>query len=195
MSTPVRDDAPAPGEGTEPLPGFVRDVELTDGRTVRVRPVRTSDAAEIARAIIDGDPDTLRARFLGTAPRPTPALLSLLTRLDLVEHFALIAHADTGEGVAIARYGTGSDAADRTTAEVAVVVRPGWRRVGLGQALVEMLAERARDCGIDTFTAIFWADNEPVSNWVRSLGARVVVQQGAAEMTLDLADVRARRPG
>lgn len=178
----------------ETLGSFVRSLELDDGRVVQVRPVRSGDAAEIARAIEEADPDTLRARFLGTAPRPTPALLVVLTRLDLVEHFALIAHADDGEGVAIARYGTASDA-DRSIAEVAVVVRPGWRRVGLGRALVEMLAERAEQCGIATFTAIFWADNEAVAHWVRSLGASIEIQDGAAEMRLDIADVRAQRAG
>lgn len=181
--------------GGDALASFRRAVELADGRVVQVRPVRSSDAPEIAQAMVAGDPDTLRARFLGTAPRPTPALLRLLTRLDLVEHFALIAHADDGEGVAIARYGTASEAADRATAEVAVVVRPGWRRVGLGKALVEMLAKRAEQCGIATFTALFWADNEPVGHWVRSLGASVEIQDGAAEMRLDIADVRARTAG
>lgn len=177
-----------------PLPEFVRRVALRDGRVVEVRPVRSSDAAEIAQAMLEGDADTLRARFLGTAPRPSPALLAVLTRLDLVEHFALIAHAEDGEGVAIARYGT-TAADDRRAAEVAVVVRPGWRRAGLGKALVEMLAERAEECGIASFTAIFWADNEAVGHWVRSLGAHVRIEDGAAEMRLDLAEVRARRAG
>lgn len=195
MTPPWGDAATAPAEGDEPLPSFVRRVALRDGRVVLVRPVRSTDAAEIAEAMAEGDPDTLRARFLGTAPRATPALLTLLTRLDLVEHFALIAHAEDGEGVAIARYGTPSDATDRSTAEVAVVVRPGWRRVGLGKALVEMLAERAEQCGIAAFTALFWADNDAVGGWVRDLGGEVRVDEGVADMHLDIAEVRSRRAG
>jgi acetyltransferase len=173
------------------LAPFERTLVLADGREVSVRPVRPEDAAEIAQAILEGDPETLRARFLGPAPRPSERLLETLTRLDLVEHFALIAHASDGLGVALARYGTSATAAEGT-AEVAVVVRPGWRRVGLGRALVAMLAERAEECGLTRFSAIFWADNDAIGDWVRGLGAQVRVEDGVAAMILDLAEARAR---
>jgi ribosomal protein S18 acetylase RimI-like enzyme len=172
------------------LAAYVRRLVLRDGREVVVRPVRPDDAAEIGRAILEGDPETLRARFLGTAPRPTERLLAVLTRLDLVDHFALIAHAEDGEGVGLARYGVMAEDEDAgaasRTAEVAVVVRPGWRRVGLGDALIAMLGERAQECGLTTFSAVYWAENEPVSRWVRGLGATVSVDQGVAQMRLEL---------
>jgi len=162
-------------------------VRLADGRQVEVRPVLPSDAPELAEAIRTADAETLYARFLGGPPPLTEATLDALTRLDYVNRFALVARS-RGRGVAIARYATLPPSEDGSVvAEVAVAVTPTWRRVGLATALVESLARRARECGITDFTALFLANNRPVTELAREGRARVVIANGAAQLYAALA--------
>ncbi len=110
--------------------------------------------------ISGADPETLRRRFIGAAPSPTPELLHRLTTVDYVQRFALVARdAETGRGVAIARYEGLADG----TADVAVAVDPAWRRVGLATVLVHLLAQAAVARGIHAFSAEHLADNQPVA--------------------------------
>lgn len=177
-------------------PGYPREYErrlrLRDGRVVAIRPVVPQDAPELAEAILTADPDTLRRRFLGGAPHVTPALVARLTTLDYVRRFALAAGDErTGQGVAIARF----EAMEGGVAEVAIVVDPAWRRVGLATALIELLAQAALDRGIHQFTATYLAENRPVSALLaltRGAG-RQLIRQGIAEgaVTLDREQVEA----
>jgi len=55
---------------------YERELTLSDGRRVFIRPIVPSDAPQLASAIQAADPETLRRRFLGGPPRVTPALLT-----------------------------------------------------------------------------------------------------------------------
>jgi GNAT superfamily N-acetyltransferase len=177
-------------------PGYPREYErrlrLKDGRTVVVRPVVPDDGPLLAEAMLTADPDTLRRRFLGGAPRVTSALVARLTTLDYVRRFALAAADErTGRGVAIARY----EAVNGGVADVAVVVDPAWRRVGLTTALVELLAQAALDRGIHELSATYLAENRPVSALLALTGGTGsrLIRQGIAEVAvaLDRAEVQA----
>jgi GNAT superfamily N-acetyltransferase len=180
-------------------PGYPRECEhevtLRDGRHVLIRPILPSDAPELAEAIKTADPGTLRRRFLGGPPRVTPALLAHLTVVDYVRRFALVAvDAVTGRGVAVARY----EPAGEGAADIAVAVRPGWRRVGLGTVLLSCLAKAAAERGIHTFSASYLAENTPVAALVEDAGGlgRQVIKRGIAEVSLELAPERpAQDPG
>ena len=169
---------------------YPRTVRLRDGRHVLIRPIWPSDAPELGRAIKAADPDTLRRRFLGGPPPVTPALLSYLTEIDYQHRFALVAiDPATGAGVAIARYEQASGGA----AEIAVVVVPAWRRVGLATELIALLAEAALAHGISTFTASYVAENRPVAALVKEAGglSGQVIRQGIAEFSIALERNRA----
>jgi GNAT superfamily N-acetyltransferase len=171
----------------EPRPsGYPSEYEsvvgLSDGRKVRICPIVPSDAPELAEAIRTADSETLRARFLGAPPPLTDAVLARLTEVDYVTRFALIAHSK-GRGVAIARYAAEQPAEDGSvTAEVAVAVAPEWRRVGLATVLIEELGRRALECGITNFSALYSAGNRPVAELARQGSARVVIDDGAAQL-------------
>jgi GNAT superfamily N-acetyltransferase len=159
---------------------YQREMTLRDGRLVLIRPVLPGDAPELADAIKTADADTLRSRFLGGAPRVTPTLLAHLTVADYVHRFALVAiDAATGRGVAIARYEPDGEG----VADVAVVVRPEWQRVGLATALVLLLATSAVEHGIHNFRAA----NRPVAALVEDADGlgRQVIKQGIAEFSLE----------
>jgi RimJ/RimL family protein N-acetyltransferase len=146
---------------------FERELRLSDGRAVLIRPVVPGDCEQLAHAIRTADPDTVYRRFLGSPPRMTPALLDHLCTVDYRKRFALVA-ADpwTGVGIGIARYETVAAG----TAEVAVAVDPAWRRAGLATVLVELLAEAALGRGIHTFSAYYLAENRPMSALLRRAG-------------------------
>ena len=180
-------------------PGYprecVQEVTLRDGRRVLIRPILPSDAPELGEAIKTADPDTLHRRFLGAPPRVTPALLAHLAVVDYVRRFALVAiDTATRRGVAVARY----EPAGEGVAEIAVVVRPAWRRVGLGTVLILCLAKAAAERGIHTFSASYLAENRPVAALVEDADGlgRQVIKQGIAEFSLALAPQRpAKHPG
>jgi GNAT superfamily N-acetyltransferase len=170
-------------------PGYPREYQreevLRDGRRVFIRPILPADAPELAEAIRSADPDTIRGRFLGGRPRVTPALMAHLTEVDYVRRFALVAiDAASEQGVAVARYEpTGGGAA-----EIAVAVRPQWRRVGLGTALIMLLAQAAAERGVRSFSVSYLAENRPVAALVEDAGglSRQVIKQGIAEVSLAL---------
>ncbi len=170
-------------------PGYPREYQqelaLRDGRQVLIRPILPSDAPELADAMRTADPDTLYSRVLGNPPPVTPALLAHLTVVDYVRRFALVAiDTATGRGVAIARY----EPAGEGVAEVAIVVRPQWRRAGLATTLVLLLARAAAEHGIHTFSASYLAENRPIAALVKDADGlgRQVIKQGIAEFSLAL---------
>ena len=183
--------ARARGRGQAAPPGYPDSYESTvrlrDGRRVQIRPILASDAPELAEAMRTADAETLHSRFLGGAPRPTEAVLRSLTELDYINRFALVARSRR-HGVGIARYAALPPADDGTVAaDVAVVVAPEWRRVGLATVFVELLGRRALECGITEFTALFLPTNRPVAELAREGHARVVIKEGAANLYAPLA--------
>jgi GNAT superfamily N-acetyltransferase len=145
--------------------GYPRDLEcdlnLSDGRKVFVRPIVPADIDALRAAIANADPQTIHDRFLGGRPPTDETALRRLTTVDYVYRLALAAVAPDGSGIAIARY---EGKADSDLAEVAVVVDPAWRRVGLASGLLRMLASAALERGIHRFTAISYADNIDVQD-------------------------------
>jgi len=159
---------------------YQREAVLRDDRRVFIRPILPGDGPDLAEAIKTADPDTLRRRFLGGPPRVTSALLAHLTVVDYVRRFALVAiDMASARGVAIARY----EPAGEGVAEIAVVVRPQWRRAGLGTMLILLLARAAADRGVHTFSASYLAENRPVEALVEDAGGlgRQVIKQGIVE--------------
>jgi RimJ/RimL family protein N-acetyltransferase len=163
---------------------YERDVSLRDGRRAFVRPIIPSDAEALAEAFRTADADTLRRRFLGAPPPLTADRLRRLTTVDYRLRFALVAGGEAGRGIGVARYETAGDG----RAEAAVVVDPAWRRVGLATAMVTLLARAAVDRGIDTFTAMYLAENRPVTALVNLAGGagQRLIREGIADIAVRL---------
>ncbi|AGM07192.1 GNAT family N-acetyltransferase [Amycolatopsis keratiniphila] len=158
-------------------------VRLRDGRTVFVTRVSPADAEELGEALVEADRDTLYRRFCGPPPKVTPRLLAHLTELDFDRRYALVARDEAGKGVAIARY---EATIQPGVAEIAVAVKPGWRRAGLATALVTKLAEAASRHGFSEFAATYLADNRAVADLLDSAGARRVITDGLADAAVRL---------
>jgi L-amino acid N-acyltransferase YncA len=165
-----------------------RRVMLRDGTPVIVRPVRPDDRGALRASFEDLSAESRYRRFLAPMAHLSESQLSFLTEVDHHDHEALVAIAAAdGEGLGIARY---VRFGEPDTAEVAVAVTDRWHGRGLGTVLLAHLLARARQEGIERFTATVLASNHGSVQVLSTLG-RVTVgptQEGAVEVTVDLLD-------
>jgi RimJ/RimL family protein N-acetyltransferase len=149
-----------------------RQVALRDGSRVVIRPVRAADAPLLADGFARLSARSRRMRFLGDKKTLSLSELRFLTEVDHHDHEALAALNPADErGVGIARYIR--DAEDPKAAEVAVTIADGWQGRGLGTELLARLAARAREEGIQRFTATASVDNAAVARLLRNMGAEL----------------------
>ena len=147
---------------------------LRDGREVLIRPIRPADLNALKGFFAALSPASRRLRFHAPMKELPERLLYQFAKPDQREHVGFVADADARaeEGaprvVAEARYvrSPGSD-----TAEFALVVADGWRRVGLGSSLARTLLHHARLAGVQRLCGDALRDNEAIRRLVRSLGA------------------------
>jgi RimJ/RimL family protein N-acetyltransferase len=155
-------------------------LELRDGSSVRIRPIRPDDKAQLVQAFDRLGESSRYRRFLGYKKQLTIPELVMLTEVDHHDHEALGAiDLETGEGVGVARYVRLSERPH--TAEAAVTVVDDWQGRGLGGALLRRLAARAREEGIHEFTATLLSDNRAMLALFRHLGVLRVVRSGAVQ--------------
>jgi hypothetical protein len=85
------------------------------------------------------------------------------------------------------------DEARPDTAEAAVTVIDDWQGRGVGTALLDLLAERAREEGVVRFTALLLAENREMLELLDSIGPVRVVdrQSGTVEIEAELAPLGA----
>src|SRR5580765_7175643 len=141
------------------------DVVLTDGGTVRVRPVRAEDEPAVLALYERLSDESIYLRFFSPVPRPTAVQLERLTAIDYHDRMVLVALLGD-EIVAIARY----DRSGAGEAEVAFTVDDEQQGRGLATLLLEHLAVVARGNGIHVFVADTLADNRKMLNVFAAAG-------------------------
>lgn len=146
-------------------------IELADGRSVRLTPVRPQDASA-EQAFVGALSLTSRYRRFHFGLRElSPEASRAMTEVDQHCHVAFVARAPGGTNiVADARYVVQADTGD---AEFAVAVADEWQGAGLGRALLARLAANAREHGVQRlFGDVLWG-NPAMLSLVRSLGAEL----------------------
>jgi GNAT superfamily N-acetyltransferase len=133
-------------------------VTLRDGTRVRLRPIRAEDKPLLAHGFQRLSEDSRYRRFFTPMPELRPAELEYLTEVDHRDHEAILAVDERGEPVGVARYVRSASEPD--AAEAAVAVVDDWQGRGVGRALMNRLARRARQEGVSRFTALVQADNQ-----------------------------------
>jgi GNAT superfamily N-acetyltransferase len=135
-------------------------VSLADGAQIVIRPIEAEDVADLAAGFERLTALSRFRRFGARVDHLTRRQLVELANVDHDSREALVAlDATTGEGVGVARYDRVPD--DPTRAEVACTVLDPWQHRGVGSALAERLAVRARAAGIERCTALLVLGNEP----------------------------------
>lgn len=163
------------------------EAALRNGDRVSVRPIRVTDKEGLLDGFKRLGPDSRYRRFLSPIHSLGTRQLQYLTEVDHHAHEALVAvDTRTGQGLGVARFIRSS--ADRTVAEVAVAVADDWQGQGLGTALLHDLTSRAREEGIERFSAIVLAENKPILEMLRGLGDVHVTgrDHGVLELLMDL---------
>lgn len=146
----------------------VSAVALRDGSVVRIRQLRSADAALLADGFARLSARSRRSRFLTGKTRLSAAELRYLTAIDHHDHEALGALSSVdGRGVGVARYIRKAE--DPQVAEVAVTVVDEWHGRGLGTELLTRLIDRAVTAGIRRFSALIAADNVVMLRLLRNI--------------------------
>lgn len=162
---------------------------LRSGDDVLIRPIRSDDKPGLAQAFERLGPESRYRRFLSPLPTLSRAQLRYLTEVDHHTHEALLAiNPQTAAGLGVARFVRSPD--DPHVAEVAVAVVDDWQGRGLATTLLDKLAGRAREEGIQRFSATVLADNDPMLKVFRRMGDAHVTSRdhGVVELVMDLPD-------
>ncbi len=168
---------PSPSRGryghmaVHPYPSaLVRDLALSGGVVLKLRPVRPEDA-EMEAQFVRGLSDASRyARFMGAMKELSPAMLARFTQIDYDREMALVALLEQdGREVQVgaARYVTNPDG---ESCEFAIAVADEWQRHGLGRRLLDVLSEVARARGISAMVGYVLASNTSMLSLCERLG-------------------------
>jgi GNAT superfamily N-acetyltransferase len=180
---------PSPGRpATPPSAQLVQigaPIALRDGSRVHIRQLRHSDGQLLLRGFRRLSPESRYRRFLAPTPKLSDGTVRYLVEIDHGNHEALIAvDQQHDEGVGVARYVR--DPARPDAAEVAVTVIDDWQGRGLGTLLLEGITMRAREEGIDTFTALMLVENRQMMDLLERLGAVRVVDRASGTVEVEV---------
>ncbi|MDX6276139.1 MAG: hypothetical protein QOJ72_267 [Nocardioidaceae bacterium] len=157
MTTPVH-----------PVAHWEADVLLKDGRVAQLRPILESDAADFVEFYSRVSNESKYFRFF--APYPTLSDKDV-ARFTTVDHdrrvaFVVLVHSTI---IAVGRY----DAVADDEAEVAFLVEDAHQGRGVGQLLLEHLAQAGRERGIRRFIADVLPSNSRMQQIFREMGYHV----------------------
>ena len=163
-----------------------RSIRLRDGTTIALRPIRDDDKDVLAGAMARLSPESRYRRFFGVHDQLSERELAYLTEVDHHDHEAIVGFdPSTGDAIGVARYVRTEDPA---RAEAAVAVVDDWHGRGVARALLEDLADRAREEGVERFIAMVQADNERAVSALSALGPTTRSRSsGVIELDIELA--------
>lgn len=160
-------------------------VLLRDGATVVARPIEPGDREEFLATFERLGEESRYLRFLTPVTHLSESQIDYLVEVDHHDHEALIAfELETGEGVGIARFVR--DASQRAVAEAAVAVTDAWQGRGIGKALCRLLADRAREEGIDRFDAVLLTNNRGMLSVLESIGPTRVASSDSGTIAVEV---------
>jgi len=160
-------------------------VDLGDGRAVLVAPLHVDDRGRYLSGLKRVSADSLYRRFMTPVARLSSAQLRYLLDVDHRDHEALMAvDEDSGDAVGIGRFVRLPEQPE--CAEAAVLVVDDWQGHGLGKALCRLLAERARELGIERFEASLLVENRAMMSLLESLGPVRTLSQDGGTIAVDV---------
>ena len=169
-------------------PSASEELVLRDGTRLVVRSIVPADKAAIERAFERLSPESRYRRFFSPLTELSNRDLAYLTEIDHSDHEALAAlDPASGEIVGVARYVRTRE--DETRAEASIVVADDWQRRGVGAALLDRIAGRARAAGVTHFIALVLTDNRDALGLFGSLAPEATrrrTRDGLLELQIEL---------
>lgn len=163
---------------------FEADVVLRDGSTAHLRPITPEDAGLLVDFYSRVSDESKYYRFFAPYPQLSARDVARFTQVDYHDRLALIVLVGDPM-IAVGRYErTGPD-----RAEVAFLVEDEHQGRGLGQLLLEHLAQAARENGIAKFTAEVLPDNRRMLTVFTEAGYHVAreFEDGVIVVEFDIA--------
>ncbi|MBD0339058.1 MAG: GNAT family N-acetyltransferase [Thermoleophilia bacterium] len=166
------------------------DVILRDGTTLRLRPPAAGDVESLTAFFEGLSDESRRLRFHGGVA-VTPRLVEPMLGPDWESRGALVGELE-GEIVACASY---VRLRDPGAAESAFAVADEHQGRGIGTRLLEQLAARAEEVGIERFLAVVLPENARMIHVFEHVGFSISrhLDQGAIEVEFPLAPTEAYR--
>ena len=171
------------GTGAYP-PSWETDVVLSDGHTVRVRPIVPTDADALVRFHQRQSAESIYFRYFSPRPQLSEREIRHFTTVDHHDRVAFVAVA-MDEIIAVARYERyrGTD-----TAEVAFFVDDEHHGRGLASLLLEYLVAAGLENGLRRFSATTLPNNRRMLGVFQSAGYEVAsrLDEGVVEVAFDI---------
>jgi RimJ/RimL family protein N-acetyltransferase len=166
--------------------GEERDAVLKDGRDVRIRPTRTSDARAMQELFYRLPADDVHTRFFQNLRSLTDACAQHLSSVNYEDEMAFAAVVGPLENERIV--GAVSYYVDPRSglADVGYMVDPEWQGAGLGGILHGRAVEYARSHGVRGFTADVMVSNSRMLRVFRrgDHDLSVTTESGISEVTM-----------
>jgi acetyltransferase len=168
---------------------------MTDGTSLRVRPIRPEDANLERDFVASLSEQTRYFRFFYRLHQLTPAMLARFTQVDYDRELALLALAPDPAAagadiiVGISRYIANYD---RESAEFAVVVTDAWHGRGVGRMLMERIITCARKRGFKRLEGVVLRANVGMLKFSESLGFEVHDDPNEPEQVTVVLDLSGR---
>ncbi len=174
-SAPVATRTPEPTDaGSTPVVHrsplhWEADILLRDGRAAHIRPIRPDDAELLVEFYARVSDESKYYRFFSPMPTLSERDVHRFTHVDHDQRVAFVVLV-AEKMIAVGRY----DALGGGEAEVAFLVEDAHQGRGIGQVLLEHLAQAGRERGIEKFVAEVLPDNQPMIHTFRDAGYQVV---------------------
>jgi acyl-CoA synthetase (NDP forming)/GNAT superfamily N-acetyltransferase len=165
VTAPDTEPAPTPRDYPE---HWEADVLLRDGRTAHLRPIVPEDAEGLVEFYSLVSEQSKYYRFFAPMPELSDRDVQRFTNVDYRERVAFVL--TVAEHIlAVGRY----DVIERGRAEVAFLVQDAHQGRGMGQLLLEHLAQAGRERGVERFVAEVLPDNRRMMQVFREQGYTV----------------------
>ena len=170
------------------------DVILRDGSTLRLRAPRREDAASVLGFFEGLSERSLYLRFHGL-PVLGPKLVEPLLEPDWDERGALLGTFAEDGGERVVALGSYARLRDPALAEAAFAVSDAHQGHGIGTRLLEQLAERAAEVGIERFFAEVLPENRSMLGVFEAAGFELTreLEGGELEVQFPIAPTEAYR--
>ncbi|MDX6572142.1 MAG: hypothetical protein QOC86_1298 [Gaiellales bacterium] len=167
------------------------DVILRDGRTLRLRPPTSADRDALTAFLVALSPASISARFHASL-KPRASLIEPFLEPDWLERGALVCVMGDPEAESVVGLASYDRLRDRTAAEVAFAVADDLQGVGVGTRLLEQLALRAAEAGIERLIFEILCGNRSMLGVVAGAGFAFDqrADHGVLEVTMSIAPNR-----